>query len=288
MTSLSLRMAGVVAGREPIFPCGIALLRAQREGACAARVVQPNALMRRFTVSVLLALSLTNAAPVDALPDSRLRRSVSSPRAHRRVSLRANRGVLARINRARAGYALLFPTGAVRHVRVMRSDSHVILERPDGVLDVVRHSDANAQIQTGQNVQSAPAAEFRVGHARWIRYEAGPNGTVRVYRQLPRTAGGKIASTHALTSFALTARDALHPFGERGITVCVAIPRDLLDAAVAGSLGGAGWSGGGLGIDVFEEVQIDSKALRAAGLGEVAVPESARVVPAGGTFEIPF
>jgi hypothetical protein len=93
--------------------------------------------------------------------------------------------------------------------------------------------------------------------------EAGPNGTVRLYRQLPRAAHGEIWATDGLTSFALTEDDAFHPWGEAGHTVAITIPRALLDRVGTGELGGTGWLGkGGVGIDVIQEVQIDTATLK--------------------------
>mgnify|MGYP001612461684 CR=1 FL=1 len=85
---------------------------------------------------------------------------------------------------------------------------------------------------------------------------------MRLYRQLPAKAAGDIHSTDFYTSFALKPDAALHPYGPSGKTVSISIPRNLFDRAVNGEIGGAGWRGGGVGIDEPTEVQIESRVLR--------------------------
>jgi hypothetical protein len=159
------------------------------------------------------------------------------------------------------GVHLLMPAGET-YDRVLVTNTHVALERHSGIVDVVPLDHALAHVKRGQPL-SRDRVEMGSGPGgRPIWGEVGPGDTIRLYRQLPGRALGDIASSHAFTSFALSMDDAFHPYRWPGQTVTLALPRSLVDQAVSGELGGAGWAGGGLALDVLEEVQIKSEALR--------------------------
>ena len=146
--------------------------------------------------------------------------------------------------------------------RAYVSDSHVALVRKSGIIDLVTTQDAAAHVKAGKAVSNESVNVGVGARGRYMLAEHGPNNTLRLYRQLPKKAAGQVASTDGNTSFALTKADAYHPFGEPGKTVTVAVPRVLFDKALSGELGGSGWTGGGIGIDVLEEVQIDSSHVK--------------------------
>lgn len=172
---------------------------------------------------------------------------------------------------------LLVPGGSAqvaRYARVVVTPTHVALVRHDGVIDVVRHEDASAQIARGTHVPVEKEYIATVGHTA-LRLEHGPGDTVRLYRQLPVAAKGEIASSYELTSFAIDHEDAFHPFGKPATTVSLAVPRAVYQGAVDTTHGGTGWSGGGIGIDVLGEVQIDThliKVLQPAPAAKPATP----------------
>jgi hypothetical protein len=163
-----------------------------------------------------------------------------------------------------ANVHLLMEGGPEKYERVFVSPTHVALVRRSGIIDLVSHADAEAQIRSGQ-----PMTPRRVDigwgpRGRIMFAEEGPGGTIRLYRQLPQAAHGDLVTPDGYTSFALTEADAYHPFGPPGKTVTLSIPRPMFDRVVKGELGGTGWAGGGgLGIDVEEEMQIDSRVLKA-------------------------
>jgi hypothetical protein len=182
--------------------------------------------------------------------------------AHGRVAPRADRQAHAASQRLADGLHLLMPEGADAYEKVVIGPTHLALVRRSGIIDVVAHSDAEAQVHAGP----ARASRIEVGsgpRGNALYAEEGPGGTIRLYRQLPLAAKGEISSRDGFTSFALTAGDAYHPFDAAGKTVTLSIPRSLFERVRSGELGGTGWAGnGGIGIDVLEEVQIDSRALR--------------------------
>ncbi len=159
---------------------------------------------------------------------------------------------------------LLMPAGPDVYQRVVITPEHVLMERHDGIIDVVKRSDAEAQIQSGQNI---PTEKIEVGLLpRMVPLfaEHGPAGTVRLYRELPVNAKGEIASSDFNTSFALDGKDALHPFGSAGRKVSISVPRSFFDRAANGEIGGAGWLESGMNypIDTPSELQINSGHLR--------------------------
>ncbi len=159
---------------------------------------------------------------------------------------------------------LLMHQPAESYEKVVLMPSAVALVRKDGVVDVINRKDAEAQIASGQPVGREQTQVGIKPRGFPVLAEHGPNNTYRLYRQLPLVAHGEIASKDGHTSFALSGRDAYHPFGEAGKTVTLSVPRHVFDAAMNGELGGAGWAGTGphLGIDVVEEIQIDSGHVR--------------------------
>jgi hypothetical protein len=165
-------------------------------------------------------------------------------------------------DRIAANVHLLMSDGPDAYERVLVTPTHVVLVRRSGIIDLVSHSDAEAQIRAGQ---PAIPRKIDVGvgpMGRTMFAEEGPGGTVRLYRQLPHAASGEIPSTGGFTSFALTEADAYHPFGAAGKTVTITIPRSMLERVKSGELGGTGWTGGGMGMDVIEEVQVDTGVLK--------------------------
>ena len=175
---------------------------------------------------------------------------------------------------------LLVPGGAPnvkQYARVVVSPTHVALVRHDGVVELVRHEDAKVQIARGTPVSTEREHVAQVGRTA-LHLEHGPGDTVRLYRQLPEAAKGETASKDHLTSFALSHDDAYHPFGPPGTTVVVAMPRALYQGAVDQTHGGTGWSGGGMGIDVLGEVQIESHLVR--GVTPAASTPAASTPPA--------
>lgn len=159
---------------------------------------------------------------------------------------------------------LLMTGGPERYDRVLVTPTLVALVRRSGIIDLISHTDAEAQIRTGQ--PSTPN-KIAIGYGPKgfpMMAEEGPGGTIRLYRQLPSAAKGEVFATHPLTSFALTEDDAFHPWGAPGKTITITIPRRLFDRVLSGELGGTGWAGGrGIGVDVLGEVQIDTPALKA-------------------------
>ncbi|MCC6746146.1 MAG: hypothetical protein IT371_00720 [Deltaproteobacteria bacterium] len=172
----------------------------------------------------------------------------------------AQRAVIGRL-------AELMPFGPAGYQEVLVTPRHLAFRRQptvDGcaVVDLLRFEDAAAQLATGRSLALAKTCVGHAGAGREVRAEVGPVDTLRLYRQLPARAEGDVASTDGFTSFALSLADAFHPFGAAGPTVAFCVPRPLFDRAVRGEAGGTGWTGGGLGIDVEEEVQLDTHALR--------------------------
>ncbi len=159
------------------------------------------------------------------------------------------------------GLPLLMRAGESSYEHVVLTTEHVIMKRKDGVFEVTRLADALTQIRSGQH---SPTDKVRVGlgpRGFGLHAENGPAATYWLYRQLPQKAHGEIASSSGLTSFALSVADAYHPFGQAGRTVALAVPKLLFDRAAGGEIGGAGWTGHGVGIDVLEEIQFDSVPL---------------------------
>ncbi len=163
-----------------------------------------------------------------------------------------------------ANVHLLMSAGPDAYEHVMITPSHVALVRKSGVVDLVSHADAKAQIATGKPHENKKV-QLGVGPRGFPLWgEDAPNGSLRLYRQLPKAAKGEVFATDGFTSFALTEADAFHPWGEAGQTVTITIPHELLERIKTGELGGTGWIGlGGLAIDVVQEVQIDTKVLKA-------------------------
>lgn len=159
---------------------------------------------------------------------------------------------------------LLMPGGTDGYAHVMVTPTHVALVRKSGIVDLVSHADAKAQIATGK-AHEDKRIEIGIGPRGFpLMAEEGPNGTVRLYRQLPKAANGEVPSVDEHTSFALTVADAFHPWGESAHTVTITVPHELLKRVESGELGGTGWRGiGGIGIDVVQEVQIETRVLRA-------------------------
>jgi hypothetical protein len=159
---------------------------------------------------------------------------------------------------------LLMSAGPDAYEHVMVTPSHVALVRRSGIVDLVSHADAKAQIATGKPHENK-RVQLGIGPRGFPLWgEDAPNGSLRLYRQLPVTAKGEVPSIDEFTSFALTGDDAFHPWGEAGQTVTITIPHELLDRITTGELGGTGWRGlGGIAIDVAQEVQIDTKVLKA-------------------------
>lgn len=159
---------------------------------------------------------------------------------------------------------LLMSSGPDAYEHVMVTPSHVALVRKSGVIDLISHADAKAQIATGKPHENK-RVQLGVGPRGFPLYgEEAPNGQLRLYRQLPKASKGEVSATDAFTSFALTEADAYHPWGDPGHTVTITIPHELLDRIVTGELGGTGWRGlGGIAIDVAQEVQIETPVLRA-------------------------
>lgn len=159
---------------------------------------------------------------------------------------------------------LLMSAGPDAYESVLVTPTHVALTRKTGIIDLVSHADAKQQIASGQ-VHENKRIQLGVGPRGFpLMGEEGPNGTVRLYRQLPKAANGEVSATDEFTSFALTAADAFHPWGEAAQTVSITIPHELLGRIETGELGGTGWRGlGGIAIDVVQEVQIDTKVLKA-------------------------
>ena len=158
---------------------------------------------------------------------------------------------------------LLMHQGVDAYDKVVLTPNVVALVRKDGLVDVIRRADAEAQVATGKPVGQERVAVGAKARGMTVWAEAGPGDTFRLYRQLPVAANGEIASSHSgYTSFALSHGDAFHPFGTAGKTVTLSVPRTLFNRAANGELGGAGFthSPGAhtLGIDVVEEIQIDS------------------------------
>lgn len=158
---------------------------------------------------------------------------------------------------------LLMPGGTEKFERAFVTPTHVALVRKSGIIDVLTHEDAQAQIKTGQPIEPK-RVEVGYGPKGFpVFAEEAPNGKIRLYRQLPKAAHGEISATDDFTSFALTEADAFHPWGEAGQTVTITIPRALLDRITTGELGGTGWVGkGGIAIDVVQEVQISTPILK--------------------------
>lgn len=159
----------------------------------------------------------------------------------------------------------LIPEGGGSCSRVLITPTLVVLERSNGLVDLMPRADVTAQLKSGSPL---PVERQKIGvksMGRYVYADAGPNGTLMLYRQLPRAARGEVASSGGYTSFALSLEDAFHPFGQAGRTVRVAVPKAALDDAIAGRAGGVGWCGQdgySLGIDVEEEVQIPSAKVR--------------------------
>lgn len=146
--------------------------------------------------------------------------------------------------------------------KVLITPDHVALQRKDGIHEVIRRHDAMQHIL--QNKQLTPKKiEVGIGwRGSSIWAEKGPNKTVFLYRQLPGRAEGQISSSHGNTSFALGKEDALHPFGNQGPTVRVAVPAAVFTKAVDGKEGAVGWNNYGdgysTGLEVLTEVQLSS------------------------------
>ncbi len=159
------------------------------------------------------------------------------------------------------GLPLLMRSGEESYDSAVLTSEHVILKRKDGVFEVTRRADAEVQIRSGQ---TSPTDKVRVGlgpRGISLQAERGPAATFWLYRQLPDASHGQIASSSGATSFALSIADAYHPFGKPGQTVALAVPVLLFNRAVSGEIGGSGWGGFGMGIDVLEEIQFDSTPL---------------------------
>jgi hypothetical protein len=147
--------------------------------------------------------------------------------------------------------------------RVLVTDTHVALERRSGILDLMSLDQALTHVGRGQPLTKAKVELGSGPGGRPIWGEVGPEDSIRLYRQLPGRALGDVASWHAFTSFALSVDDAFHPYKWPSRIVTLSLPRTLVDRAASGELGGAGWTGnGGLALDVLEELQISSDALR--------------------------
>lgn len=159
---------------------------------------------------------------------------------------------------------LLMSAGADAYDSVMVTPSHVALVRKSGVIDLVSHADAKAQIATGKPHENK-RIQLGIGPKGFpLMGEEAPNGQIRLYRQLPKAAKGEVSATDEFTSFALTEADAYHPWGEAAQTVTITIPHELLGRIETGELGGTGWRGlGGIAIDVVQEVQIQTPVLKA-------------------------
>ncbi len=159
---------------------------------------------------------------------------------------------------------LLMSAGPEAYDQVLVTPSHVALVRKSGIVDLVSHADAKAQIASGKAHENK-RVQIGIGPRGFPLFgEEGPNGSLRLYRQLPVTAKGEVPSIDDFTSFALTGDDAFHPWGEAGHTVTITIPHELLERIKTGELGGTGWLGhGGIAIDVVQEVQIETKVLKA-------------------------
>jgi len=160
----------------------------------------------------------------------------------------------------------LMPDGPAAYDRVLITPAHVALLRKGGPVELIRRADAEAQLRTGQPLgRDRLNVGIRAGLFP-IFAEAGPGDTVFLYRQLPASSCGEIASTDCHTSFALGAEDAFHPFGRPGKTVRLAVPRKSFDDAVNGVAGAVGWNNLGhgydTGLEVETEVQIPSSHVR--------------------------
>ena len=152
--------------------------------------------------------------------------------------------------------------GPDAYERVLMTPAHVALVRRSGDYRFDSHADAEAaspgapmtrkRIETGVGPKGRPMFAERAPPAPLSLSPA------------PRRREGR--SRHARGLHVVRAHsidDAYHPFGEAGKTVTLSIPRALFERVRTGELGGTGWEGrGGLGIDVVEEVQIDSKVLK--------------------------
>lgn len=163
-----------------------------------------------------------------------------------------------------ANVHLLMSAGPEAYDQVLVTPSHVALVRKSGIVDLVSHADAKAQIASGKAHENK-RVQIGIGPRGFPLFgEEGPNGSLRLYRQLPVTAKGEVPSVDDFTSFALTGDDAFHPWGEAGHTVTITIPHELLERIKTGELGGTGWLGqGGIAIDVVQEVQIQTNVLKA-------------------------
>jgi hypothetical protein len=160
----------------------------------------------------------------------------------------------------------LMPDGPAAYDRVLITPAHVALLRKGGPVELIRRADAEAQLGSGQPLgRDRLNVGIRAGLFP-IFAEAGPGDTVFLYRQLPASSCGEIASTDCHTSFALGAEDAFHPFGRPGKTVRLAVPRKSFDNAVNGVAGAVGWNdlghGYDTGLEVETEVQIPSSHVR--------------------------
>ena len=159
----------------------------------------------------------------------------------------------------------LMPGGVAEFEQVLITPSHVAMIRTNGLVDVLRRADAEAQVKSGTTfvAQRVPVDIGAVG--RSIFAEPGPNRTWFLYRQLPH-ALGDVASRDVHTSFSVDHENAIHPFGAQGKTVRLAIPDELFKNAREGREGAVGWNAFGdgysTGLEVEKEVQIPSKRIR--------------------------
>jgi hypothetical protein len=162
--------------------------------------------------------------------------------------------------------ALLMPSGPAGYKKVLIGPSNVALLRKDGVVEIIRRTDAEVQIASGKTLERVSVQVGIHGPGFPLLAEAGPGATLCLYRQLPKKARGEVASTFVHTSFALGAEDAYHPFGQAGKTVRIAVPRALFDDAVEGRAGAVGWNnlgdGYSTGLEVETEIQIPSSSIR--------------------------
>lgn len=188
---------------------------------------------------------------------------VRSLMAGKKVNLRQRTG-----DRLARKIAKALPLEAEHYKRAVVGQKFVMAERRDGVLEVYPRSLIANMLKTGQKGTDLGKRQVgTVARGRPIFAENGPEGTTALYRQLPASATGGIASTDINTSFALRKDDAMHPFGPKGLTVRFVLPTKLFQDAVEGRAGAVGWNnlgdGYSYGIDVAEEVQIPSEKVRA-------------------------